>query len=239
MSTPSVSRVSLLRAPRYDAHLRGRCNRLTYHSHPARSVRPRMMPLSSYSSTRGGWVDGADVDTPVGQVIRGAVPQTAAMEVLQIGYLYAVAAAGGCTLAPPSPDRGTDWVLTHESNSHAVDTEPVIKVQLKSTSRITPDPQGEHFSFPLKTDHFLKLAQAPVTITRLLIVMLVPGDIANWIESAPHHLFVRHRAYWANLVGQQPTGDTQTTVQIPTRNVFDDVALCNIMRQVGSGVTPQ
>lgn len=168
-------------------------------------------------------------------VQRGTVPKTAAMEVLQVGYLHAVAAAAGCTLSAPNPDRGIDWIVSHEGN-HTSDPEPSVKIQLKCTSQTAPNPQGAQFSFSIENAHLKKLAASPVTITRLLVVMLAPSKIEDWVLSKVDRLEIRHRCYWVNLEGVQPTGSATTTVYIPTANVFDDVALCDIMCQVGAGV---
>lgn len=169
---------------------------------------------------------------------RGAVPQRQAMEVLQVGYLHAVVAAAGCTLAEPKPDRGLDWTLSHESQIHTVDPEPSIKVQLKSTHQVAAPPAGSHFSLTLKNDHLRKLNPVNVTIHRLLIVMLVPASMDKWISPRADHLALRHLSYWVNLAGHAVTGVTRTNVQVPTANVFDDRALCHIMKTVGAGGTP-
>ncbi|MCC3773053.1 DUF4365 domain-containing protein, partial [Streptomyces sp. UNOC14_S4] len=67
---------------------------------------------------------------------RGALATTACMETLQVGYLHAVAAAAGCTLAQPFPDYGIDWHVSHSAPGHAVDDEVTIKVQLKCTYQL-------------------------------------------------------------------------------------------------------
>src|SRR5690242_9532615 len=64
---------------------------------------------------------------------RGALAMTACMETLQVGYLHAVAAASGCSLAQPFPDNGIDWHVSHAAPDHTVDDEVTIKVQLKCT----------------------------------------------------------------------------------------------------------
>ncbi|MGK5734341.1 DUF4365 domain-containing protein, partial [Streptomyces sp. URMC 124] len=69
---------------------------------------------------------------------RGSLATTACMETLQIGYLHAVAAAAGCSLAQPFPDHGIDWHISHTAPGHAVDDEVTIKVQLKCTYQLGP-----------------------------------------------------------------------------------------------------
>jgi hypothetical protein len=55
----------------------------------------------------------ATPDSPkaLAEPLRGDVHVTASMEMLQTGYLHAVAAAAGCAVGKPLPDvHGIDWV---------------------------------------------------------------------------------------------------------------------------------
>lgn len=173
-------------------------------------------------------------------MLRGEIPQTSAMELLQIGYLHSVVAAAGCTLGAPFPDRGIDWTVNHESSQHSVDPEATIKISLKSTSTVGPNPSGAHFSFRLENEHLRKLEASPVTVPRILVVMLVPPSWDDWIAVGSNNLTVAHCSYWVNLEGMQHSraAGGKTTVHIPTANIFDDKALCEIMQRVGSGGRP-
>ena len=93
--------------------------------------------------------------------LRGTLATTACMETLQVGYLHAVAAAAGCSLSQPFPDNGIDWHVSHGAPGHTVDDEVTIKVQLKCTYQIPPNPPGRSFSFTLDNDHLRKLARTP------------------------------------------------------------------------------
>jgi hypothetical protein len=161
------------------------------------------------------------------------------MEVLQVGYLHAVAAAARCQLSQPQPDRGLDWTITHEAASHVHDSEALLKVQLKSTYQRLPVSDETSFPFQLANEHLAKLARSPVTIPRILIVMIVPRDIRDWVFSRPTEMLVRHQAYWVNLEGVQPTGTKKTTVRVHTDHVFDDIALCKVMELIGQGGVPK
>lgn len=106
---------------------------------------------------------------------RGSLATTACMETLQVGYLHAVAAAAGCSLSQPFPDNGIDWHVSHSAPGHTVDDEVTIKVQLKATYQIAPGPPGRFFSFTLDNDHLTKLARTPVSVHKILVVMIAPG----------------------------------------------------------------
>ncbi|QTD97373.1 DUF4365 domain-containing protein [Streptomyces cyanogenus] len=187
---------------------------------------------------------------------RGTLATTACMETLQIGYLHAVAAAAGCSLSQPFPDNGIDWHISHSAPGHTVDDEVTIKVQLKATYQIAPNPptrlpppptdgaapppqkSRRSFSFTLDNDHLRKLARTPVSVHKILVVMLVPRSQDDWLRAGHDRLDLRHCCYWTNLAGHPVTGRHRTTVRIPTSRIFDDQALCEIMTRVGTGGRP-
>lgn len=170
--------------------------------------------------------------------LRGDLATTACMETLQVAYLHAVAAAAGCSLSQPFPDNGIDWHLSHGSPSHVVDDEVTLKVQLKATQQTAPSPPGPYFSFTLDNDHLRKLARARVAVPKILVVMLLPRSVDQWLLARPDRLELRHCCYWVNLSGHPITGRHRTNVRIPTARIFDDRALCDIMARVGAGGSP-
>lgn len=107
------------------------------------------------------------------------------METLQVGYLHAVAAAAGCSLSQPFPDNGIDWHVSHSAPGHTVDDEVTIKVQLKATYQVPPNPPGRAFSFTLDNAHLAKLARTPVSVHKILVVMLVPRSQDDWLRGKP------------------------------------------------------
>lgn len=171
--------------------------------------------------------------------MRGAVPITQAMEMLQIAYLHAVVAAARCSLADPRPDRGIDWHITHESTSHRNDPEVDLKIQLKATQQVSAPVTGTSFAFTLDNEHLQRLAVPTPHVTRLLVVMLQPTDVSRWIKGSHNLMALRHCCYWVNLAGHPIRGATRTTVRVHKSHVFDDIALCSIMRTLGQGGIPQ
>ncbi|MET9546273.1 DUF4365 domain-containing protein [Streptomyces sp. NPDC006627] len=169
---------------------------------------------------------------------RGTLAVTACMETLQVGYLHAVAAAAGCSLSQPFPDNGIDWHVSHSAPGHTVDDEVTIKVQLKCTYQTAPDPDRPAFSFTLDNPHLEKLARTPVSVHKILVVMLVPRSQDDWLRAGHDRLDLRHCCYWTNLAGHPVTGRRRTTVRIPTSRIFDDRALREIMTRVGTGDSP-
>jgi hypothetical protein len=159
---------------------------------------------------------------------------------LQVGYLHAVPAAAKCSLANPNPDRRLDWVVTHQSTKHtAGDDEPTLKIALKATGAISIQaPQNGSFPFSLKNEHLQYLNLVAPTVNRMLVVMILPKDIEKWVFARADYLELRHCCYWVNLAGVATRGKEKTTVRVPTGQVFDDLALCDIMERIGAGGVP-
>ena len=180
------------------------------------------------------------VDATRPQPLRGELSDSACMEVLQIGYLHAVAAAAKCSIASPNPDKRLDWIVTHQSSQHTGgDNEPTLKVQLKATGAVPrPSLNDTRFSFTLKNEHLEYLNPVAPIVNRILVVMILPKDVQDWVLARSDFLEMRHCCYWVNLAGKPITGVEKTTVRVPTAQVFDDVALCDIMKRIGAGGTP-
>ena len=81
------------------------------------------------------------------------------------------------------------------------------------------------FSFTLDNAHLVKLARTPVSVHKILVVMIVPRSQDDWLRAGPGGLDLRHCCYWTNLAGHAVTGPNRTTVRIPTTRIFDDRAL--------------
>jgi hypothetical protein len=179
------------------------------------------------------------VAAPVSTFVRGNLRIKARMEMLQNGQLYAIAAAAGCTMSKPEPDDGIDWQLTHTSAQHIIDRDVDLKIQLKSTSTVEADPASGFVAVSLSNDRFELMARRPVTIKRILVAMIVPPDIENWVTSSHQGLTVHHGAYWVSMAGMTPNAAAKsTTVRVPTSQIFDDAALCRIMQRIGAGGEP-
>ncbi|WP_418956023.1 DUF4365 domain-containing protein [Streptomyces tritici] len=191
----------------------------------------------SRTAGTGGGLLPPQRDTP----LRGSLATTACMETLQVGYLHAVAAAAGCSLSQPFPDNGIDWHVSHSAPGHTIDDEVTIKVQLKCTYQLAPHTPGAAppaFSFTLDNEHLAKLARTPVSVHKILVVMIAPRSQEDWLRAGHDRLDLRHCCYWINLAGHPVTGRRRTTVRIPTARIFDDRALCDIMARVGAGGRP-
>ncbi|MBC8090907.1 MAG: DUF4365 domain-containing protein [Pseudonocardia sp.] len=159
------------------------------------------------------------------------------MEQLQVGYLLAVATASGCNLANWSVDDGIDALIKHRSSVHR-NMEAVLEVQLKSTHQVAPNPKSGRVSVQFNNSRFHLVAESNPTIKKIVVIMIVPPSVEDWVLASHDFLELRHCAYWASVRGQPTSGEKYTSVSASTNDIFDDHALCGIMGRIGQGGYP-
>lgn len=146
----------------------------------------------------------------------------------------AVAAAAGVGATVPEHDQNSEDI-----SFAATDTEdsPGAKLdgQLKCSENI--DPSGDSFSFdlPVKNYNDLRWPKALLFVPRVLVLVHVPADPAEWLVCDPEEMTLRRCAYWVSLAGEPSTPNTSTTaVTVPTEQVFDVQALLDNLKPPGA-----
>ena len=152
-------------------------------------------------------------------------------ERLSLVYAKALAARAGFVTSTPEPDRDSIDLRIQASGLRR----PALDLQLKATVDLGP-PQAGKLSFRLSIKSYDDLRAATQT-PRLLVVLELPKDEAQWMTVTSEALVLRRRAYWLSLqeghgevVGQQTV-----TVRIPECNLFDMEALGKLMERSRKG----
>ncbi|MEV4266641.1 DUF4365 domain-containing protein [Kribbella sp. NPDC049584] len=159
------------------------------------------------------------------------------MESFQEGYLRAVCASAGCVIARPEIDEGIDVNLTHRAESHlATDRVARLEIQLKATT--TSNLSSDFVKVRLRQDRYNYYAVSNPSVHKIVVGLAMPTDQAAWIASNHNALSVHYCAYWINLAGAGETSTEAKDVKIPKAQIFDDVALCDIMERIGQGGAP-
>lgn len=148
-------------------------------------------------------------------------------------YVRAVAAKAGYATAHPDFDR--DCIdLTILAGG---EMRPRLDLQLKATINLTEiGAAKDAFSYQCDRrtyDHLRMKTQTP----RILIVMRLPKDAANWLSFAPDELVVRHCAYWVSLSGlpDLESGKESKAVHLPKSNKLDMEGLKALMQRARTG----
>ena len=151
-------------------------------------------------------------------------------EALSRVYARAVAAAAGYAVGECDFDRDGVDLRIHAGG----EMRPALDLQLKATAKL-PDPVGGGRRFALKRRNYDLLREGAQT-PRLLVVVDLPQNEADWLTIAEDGLTIRRRAYWLNLRDRPATDNTSfITVEIPVGNRFDVATLRRLMDQSRRG----
>jgi hypothetical protein len=142
-------------------------------------------------------------------------------------FLVTIAAVAGFSAAKPDVDNDSvDWTVASRPSRR-----PKIDIQMKSR-RIEDADRDDLIRYDLKRKNYDDLILKDLFTPRLLVLVLVPPDIANWLELTPDQLVLRRCAYWVSLAGHPPT-DNETTVRVsvPRANLLNVASLEGLMQR--------
>ena len=138
------------------------------------------------------------------------MPRSHRQEALSRAYVRAVAAQAGLTVS---------------------DVGPQLDLQLKSTTGAIVGTTSLTYDLPVL--NYDDLREHDEKSARILIVLVMPEDEANWLAQSPEELALRHCAWWLSLKGSPPTTATTTVrVSIPLTNVFSVAAVQAIVERL-------
>ena len=152
-------------------------------------------------------------------------------EALSVAYVKALAARAGFSTAVPEPDRDSVDVRIMAGGPRR----PALDLQLKATADLAEAQDGfRRFRLRIKNYDDLRVeTQTP----RLLVVLELPQDEAQWMTVTTEELVLRRRAYWVSLQqGHEDVVRQETvTVRVPEGNMFDVATLQTLMERSRSG----
>lgn len=150
-------------------------------------------------------------------------------------YVRAVAAAA---YKPEVDDDSVDWGIGARGAGGTVRS-PKVELQLKSTSQDVI--KADHLAYPLKRKNFDELRFDDYQVPRILVVVVVPDDVAFWLTQSEDALALRHCGYWLSIRGRPVStnaDEVPVTVHLPRTQVFSVVDLTAMMDRVGEGGLP-
>jgi len=150
-------------------------------------------------------------------------------------YVHAVASVAHFQISQPSVDCNCIDLHISSDGEHQTQEDTMIAVQLKATEQNFLHDNGVHF--PLEIKHYDNLRKTDIYIPRILVVMLVPADLNDWMSHSPDELVLRKCCYWVCLSGRASTSHTsKVTVVLPSANVFTPEALIEIMKKASNNL---
>jgi hypothetical protein len=146
-------------------------------------------------------------------------------------YVRAIAAQAGVLCGQPDPDDGIDLLLraVEVDSQRRRDASLQLDLQLRSTTRAHLTETAVRYDLDVETYNDLRI---PGTCPRILVVLVLPDDEAEWVRQSPDELALRRCAYWLSLEGWTPSEATRSVrIEIPLANVFSAEAVGALMQQ--------
>ena len=159
---------------------------------------------------------------------------------LSYAYLHAVASHAGFVCRPATPDEdkeGIDAVLTaYGAFPGTWRTQITINVQLKATVGVPAD-DGAHLSYFVQgIRRYDKLREDHREPVRILVVLFLPPQHADWLSCSEHELIMKRCAYWASLRNAPASdNDTGKTVKIPKDQILKPENLKTLVARLAPG----
>jgi len=155
-----------------------------------------------------------------------------------LAYMRAVAHAAGFFAQGVDRERDGDGVdLTLFSrDSHGLVRSPSVDLQVKATAApVDCDP----IPFDLDAKNYNELCHTGWQVPRILAVVFLPEDQADWVDTSPEQLILRRCGYWLPLRGQQTTTNTTSVrVKLPRTNLVDVASVQSMMGRIRQGGYP-
>lgn len=146
-------------------------------------------------------------------------------------YVKALAARAGYATSVPEPDRDSVDLRIQAGGPRR----PALDLQLKATTVLSESRHGM-LSFRLPIKNYRDLREETQT-PRLLVVLELPMNEAQWMTVTDDELVLRRRAYWTSLQHghEEVLNQDSVTVHIPETNLLGVEALRGLMEQSRTG----
>jgi len=163
--------------------------------------------------------------------------ETWRMEQFSRAYVAAVAAGAACGMTRPDPDNDSVDLSLKQKTIDGVRRSPQLDLQIKATSANCIG--GEEVKFPLIIKNYEELRPTNLLIPRILVVVVMPDDIIEWLDHDETMLALKKCGYWVSLYGAPSTSNTTSiTISLPRTQVFGVQALDQIFVRLSSGGMP-
>jgi Domain of unknown function (DUF4365) len=153
-------------------------------------------------------------------------------------YLLAVATVAGLTLAKPEVDDDSIDFIVCGSGFKGKISRPKLDIQLKC--QIHRECIGKDgFTYPLKIKNYDDLRATDIMVPRLLIVVVVPKQVSDWLTQSDNEAQMKYCGYWQSVRDRPETSNiSNVSISIPQSNRLDVQGLTDLMQRVASGETP-
>lgn len=158
-------------------------------------------------------------------------------EQFSCAYIHAVVACAALAWSMPSVDDDSVDLTLHHKGSGGTVRSPRLDLQLKC--KAAPTPTEPEFSHSIKLKNYDDLRDPAVQVPRILVVVLVPDDLGDWLVHSEQQLVLRRCAYWLSLRGFPSSANaTGQTVTMKKQQVFNVRSVRDIMGRIANRELP-
>jgi len=141
-------------------------------------------------------------------------------------YILAIAAAAGINVYQLGVD---DDSVDIGFATDKVAQRPRLEAQLKCSAVAREDKKS--FQFDLRIKNYQELRVDSV-IPRILILVVVPAELGDWMTLTTRQLTLKKAAYWVSLrEAPETTNTASVTVSIPKKQLFDVETLRKLLKE--------
>lgn len=160
-------------------------------------------------------------------------------ELFSYAYVRAVAAAAGYSVREADrimDNAGIDLTIQAPGQLGEV-LFPRCDAQVKCTSSTGIIKESSiNFPLPINNYNILRSEKALATAPVILIVVLVPEEVKDWLDVSEEQIVLKKTAYWTSLKGMPATQNRNTvTVALPRVNLLTPDNLTQIMEKIAKG----
>jgi hypothetical protein len=152
-------------------------------------------------------------------------------------YIRAVASVAGFSCTKPEVDDDSIDMTIAKRGGNGTIRSPRVDAQVKCSAA---DIVGLFtVDFSLKLKNYDELRSEDVLVPRILIVVVVPEQLDEWLGHSETEMSMRHCGYWTSLRGAPASpNSTSHTVNLPRTQFFTYQELAAMMARIGNGGMP-
>lgn len=144
---------------------------------------------------------------------------TKRMEEFSYAYVHAIASVVGCTVKIWRQDEESIDITLRKRGGRGKIKSPELDIQVKCTGQ-TRFLKTNYLSFPLKIKNYNDLRQTDTHNPQILVVIVVPSAIEQWLLHSEKSLAIHHCGYWVSLAGMPERETDDVSIRLPRNQQF-------------------
>jgi Domain of unknown function (DUF4365) len=149
-------------------------------------------------------------------------------EQFSLAYVRAVAAVARVNVYTPAVDEDSIDLGFSSKSIAGCAVSPKLDAQVKCVTELVGNELD--WTYPLRIKNYTELI-GPHYVPRILIVVLIPDSISDWIHQTQQSLIMHKCGYWVSLKNSTwSENDSKVTIRIPKTQLFSPAMLRQLLQ---------